>query len=243
MSFTVQNISKSYGAQPVLRQVSFELAPQKCLSILGKSGSGKSTLLKILAGLEPADSGAFLYQQTNLGALPSRKRGVVYLFQEALLFPYLNVFENIAFGLRLKKKSKSEIKTAVLEMAAALGLNGLEERMPEELSGGQKQRVAFGRALIVHPRLLLLDEPFGALDAHTRKEMQQLFLQVSQKEAITSIFVTHDPKEALVVGDQRALMQDGKLKLYTSEAEFLKDEQTGLPQEIAFWHERQAQNN
>jgi putrescine transport system ATP-binding protein len=235
MSFKVENISKNFGAEAVLQAVSLELPVQQCLSFLGKSGSGKTTLLKILAGLESADSGKIWFNQEPLEQLPSRQRGVVYLYQEALLFPYLTVFENIAFGLRLRKVAAGQIKTRVLAMSEALGLSGMEEKMPEQLSGGQKQRVAFGRALIIHPKVLLLDEPFGALDAQTRKEMQSLFLKISAQEKITSIFVTHDAKEALVVGNKLGLMEQGRLNLYPNKAAFVQDAATGLPEEIAFW--------
>jgi putrescine transport system ATP-binding protein len=235
MSFRVKNIAKSFGKEPVLQKVNLTVPTQQCLSILGKSGSGKTTLLKILAGLEQADAGQIWFNQEELQHLPSRERGVVYLYQEALLFPYLNVFENIAFGLRLRKVASASIKNKVLKMCAALGLSGMEAKMPEQLSGGQKQRVAFGRAIIIHPKVLLLDEPFGSLDAQTRKEMQQLFLSISAQEKITSIFVTHDAKEALVVGNQLALMEQGQLNIYPSKKAFINDAATGLPQELAFW--------
>ena len=235
MSFKVENISKSFGNETVLQNVNLILPVQQCLSILGKSGSGKTTLLKILAGLEQADQGTIWFNQEELQQLPSRERGVVYLYQEALLFPYLNVFENIAFGLRLRKMPNAKIKAKVLQMSKDLGLGGMESKMPEQLSGGQKQRVAFGRALIVHPKVLLLDEPFGALDAQTRREMQRLFLKISAQEKITAIFVTHDAKEALVVGNQLGLMESGRLNLYPNKAAFVQDAATGLPEEIAFW--------
>lgn len=235
MSFKLENIRKSYRGQAVLRGINLELPLRQCLSILGQSGCGKTTLLKILAGLEQADQGRVAYDGKYLEHTPASQRGLVYLYQEALLFPYLNVFENIAFGLRLRKRPRREIKQRVHQLLDDLGLSGLEQQFPHTLSGGQKQRVAFGRALVIHPRVLLLDEPFGALDAQTRQEMQQLFIKISSREHITSLFVTHDPREALVVGHKMALMREGHLRVYDREADFLQDPATGLPGELRFW--------
>lgn len=245
MKFEVRDITKHYGQQPVLRGTTLSLKARRCLSILGPSGCGKSTLLKVLAGLETAEQGRILFDGQSLENVPARRRGLVYLSQEPLLFPYLNVFENISFGLRLKKRPAKEIRQRTLELIEALGLEGMGEKMPAALSGGQRQRVAFGRALIIHPRVLLLDEPFGALDAQTRSEMQKLFMRISSREGITSLFVTHDAREALVVGHQWAFMQEGHLRQYHTTAAFMADPATGLPQEMRFWQalqEEQKQN-
>src|SRR5262249_13796668 len=153
-----------------------------------RSGCGKTTLLKIIAGLLDPDSGAVFLQETNINGVPAHKRNIVYLYQEALLFPHLNVFENIAFGLRLRKMPEAIIHNRTMEMIRSLELEEQREKMPHLLSGGQKQRVSFGRALIINPLLLLLDEPFGNLDVGTRAGMQEFFRTVAQKFKITSIF-------------------------------------------------------
>ncbi len=164
-----------------------------------------------------------------------QERGVVYLSQEPLLFPHLNVFENIAFGLRLRKEKKDVVKEKVGQMLAALGLDGLGKKMSTELSGGQRQRVAFGRAIIIEPRVLLLDEPFGSLDVQTRAEMQDLFRQLSRKYQMTSLFVTHDLKEALVMGDSIGRMEGGHLEVYPDRQAFINDPASGVRSERDFW--------
>lgn len=231
----VTGLSKTYGHEQVLRNLSFSLAAQRTLSILGRSGSGKTTLLKILAGLEQADTGAIRLGATTIQNLPPNRRNVVYLYQEPLLFSHLNVSENIAFGLRLRRMPDAEIRRRVQELLEELELLDQARKMPGQLSGGQRQRVAFGRALIINPPLLLLDEPFGALDSLTRNSMQELFRRVADEHRITSLFVTHDLKEALLMGDQLALLQNGVLQLYTDKTAFLNDPRTGAKAELSFW--------
>ncbi|MCO6476564.1 MAG: ABC transporter ATP-binding protein, partial [Phaeodactylibacter sp.] len=194
MFLEARNINKSFGSEKVLDNLSLQLAEHEMLSILGRSGSGKTTLLRILAGLETPDSGKVLLQGADLSTVPPNRRNIVYLYQEPLLFPHLNVFENVAFGLRLRKMREAEIRELVEEMLANLELPEQARKMPHQLSGGQRQRVAFGRALIINPRVLLLDEPFGALDTETRASMQQLLKRIAGDFAITAIFVTHGLK-------------------------------------------------
>ncbi|MEO1652380.1 MAG: ATP-binding cassette domain-containing protein, partial [Bacteroidota bacterium] len=168
----IKNIHKTFGEEEVLSNLHFTLPPQKIFSVLGKSGSGKTTLLKIIAGLEKADQGEVYWEGRALNEVPPARRGIVYLYQEALLFSHLNVFENIAFGLKLRKAPKKQMEDKVYTLLDKLDLRSQVRKMPHQLSGGQKQRVSFGRALIINPRVLLLDEPFGNLDSDTRRQMQ-----------------------------------------------------------------------
>lgn len=223
----------------MLKSVSFSLAERETLSVLGRSGSGKTTLIRILAGLESADEGEILLKGIRINEQRPQERGIVYLYQEALLFPHLNVFENIAFGLRLRRTPNPELKQKVEEMIVRLGLADQQEKMPHQLSGGQKQRVSFGRALIINPRVLLLDEPFGALDVETRALMQTFLKEVSQDYQITAIFVTHDLKEALLMGDRIGYMREGRLEIYASKADFVADPRTEAQSEINFWQKYQ----
>ncbi|MEL6651962.1 MAG: ATP-binding cassette domain-containing protein, partial [Bacteroidota bacterium] len=163
--------------------------------------------------------------------------------QEALLFPHLNVFDNLAFGLRLRRTPGAEIKKRVGEMLERLGLVDQTSKMPHQLSGGQKQRVSFGRALIINPRVLLLDEPFGALDVETRAQMQTFFKEVAQTYQITAIFVTHDLKEALLMGNRVGYMRRGKLDIYESKQAFIDDPRTEAQKEINFWRQIASQSS
>jgi ABC-type Fe3+/spermidine/putrescine transport system ATPase subunit len=230
----VENIEKSFGDRTMLRGVSFQLDAGQTLAILGRSGCGKTTLLKIIAGLLPGN-GAVYMEGENIVEKPARLRNIVYLYQEALLFPHLNVWENIAFGLRLRKLPENDIQNRTNAMLVDVGLADYAKAMPEMLSGGQKQRVAFGRALIIQPRLLLLDEPFGALDVETRGQMQQLYKKVAERHRIATVFVTHDLKEAVLMGDQLAYMEQGLLHVYPNVQAFADDERTGMRQERVFW--------
>ena len=211
------------------------ITPHQTLSVLGESGSGKSTLLKIIAGLEDADEGDILVDGESILHQKPKDRGTVYLYQEPLLFPHLTVEENICFGLKFKKQNSGSIKQETRRMIGQLKLSGQEAKYPHQLSGGQKQRVAFGRAFIIHPKILLLDEPFASLDPGTRQEMQALFKEIADKEKITSLFVTHDLKEALMTGDRFGMMNNGRLTLYETRDAFIEDSTTGVKQEIEFW--------
>lgn len=230
----VKSIQKSFGVTPVLNGISFGLVQHQTLAVLGRSGCGKTTLLKIIAGLLETD-GQVILQNQDITRQPPRQRSIVYLYQEALLFPHLNVFENVAFGLRLRKLPDSDIQNRTDSMLVDLGLTDHARKMPTELSGGQKQRAAFGRALIVQPQILLLDEPFGALDVETRGAMQMLFKRIAAEQGITSIFVTHDLKEAVLMGDRLGYMESGKLFIFNNLKEFSEDERTGMQDEIQFW--------
>ena len=234
MFLAVKNMFKAYQGESVLCGVSLELEVNQTLAILGKSGCGKTTLLKAIAGLTPA-AGQIYVQGRDINLLKPQLRSAVYLYQEPLLFPHFSVFENIAFGLRLRKLALPEIDRRTAQMLEDLELAKYCHKMPHELSGGQKQRVAFGRALIVQPMLLLLDEPFASLDPETRSNMQALFKRLTAEHGITSLFVTHDLKEALKMGDRLGYMERGKLDLFPDYAAFAADVRTGMNAEIEFW--------
>lgn len=235
MHLRLEHISKKFGSEEVLRDLRLQSPANKTLSILGASGCGKTTLLKIIAGLIEADSGEIFLAEKNITNVPANKRNIVYIYQEPLLFPHLNAFENIAFGLRIRKVAEEKIQQQVNQMISRLGLEEQWKKFPEQLSGGQRQRVAFGRAIIINPPVLLLDEPFAALDYETRSSMQKLFKEVAHEFGITSIFVTHDLKEAILMADEIALMKNGTLQQYDSVASFTNDPVSGVTNEISFW--------
>ncbi|MDZ7682824.1 MAG: ABC transporter ATP-binding protein [Fodinibius sp.] len=228
-------ITKYFGDEQVLDELNLQLHPRETLSILGRSGCGKTTLLKILGGLESPDGGNVLINGTNVRKLRPQERDIVYLYQEALLFPHLNVFENIAFGLRLRKFSDDVIASHTNQMIERLGLAGMAQKMPHQLSGGQQQRVSFGRALITNPSVLLLDEPFGSLDADTRHSMQQFFTDIADEFDITAIFVTHNVKEAMLMGDRIGSLSNGKLSIFDSVDAFINSDNSIVQDEISFW--------
>jgi ABC-type sugar transport system ATPase subunit len=242
MFLEVKNIAKTFHQEEVVRDLNFSLHENKTLSILGKSGCGKTTMLKIISGLVDPDHGEILINGENIKDKVPEKRNIVYLYQEDLLFPHLNIFENIAFGLRLRMVGKEDVQQKVNQMITSLELQGQAQKMPHQLSGGQRQRVSFGRAIITNPSLLLLDEPFGSLDTGTRQRMQQLFKKLAKEFSITSLFVTHDLKEAILMGDEIGLMQKGRLTLYPSQEAFVGDPATGVKNEITFWDSLMNQN-
>lgn len=233
----VADLSLRRAGQPLFEALDLSVPQGSTLAVLGASGCGKTSLLRVLAGLDTAAGGSIHLDGRDIGSLPPQQRQTLYLYQEALLFPHLNVLENIAFGLRLRKRPDCEIRAACEALLRELELEGLGRRAPEQLSGGQRQRVAFGRALAVQPRLLLLDEPFGSLDAQTRGSMQTLFRRVAAEHRITAVFVTHDVQEALRIGDRFGLMHEGRLRCFHSRADFCADPASGIDRERAFWRE------
>ncbi|GAB4405076.1 MAG: hypothetical protein OHK0053_30810 [Microscillaceae bacterium] len=239
----IRDIHKSFRAQAILEGLHFSLSKKETISILGESGSGKTTLLKIIAGLEKPDRGEIWLEGQDITALPPHRRKIVYLYQESLLFPHLNARENLAFGLRLQRADKVRIRQKTEAMLEQLGLSAQAHQYPHQLSGGQKQRVAFGRAMLISPTLLLLDEPFSSLDPSTRSQMQELLRQMMRQYEISGIFVTHDLKEALLLGDRLALMKAGQLGMYDSKSAFIADESTGAQKEIEFWQKFIPQEN
>lgn len=234
MFLKIENLKKSFASQPILRGIGLGL-DGGTFAILGRSGCGKTTFLKIIAGLLPADQGQIFLENEDISQKSAQQRGIVYIYQEPLLFPHLTVFENVAFGLRLRKMAGSEVQKKTMAMLDELELAAHAQKMPTEISGGQRQRVAFGRALIVQPKLLLLDEPFGSLDSETRAAMQAFFKKMAEKHQISSIFVTHDLKEAVLMGDKLGLMEDGRLDIFENFTDFVHDERTGMGREIGFW--------
>ncbi|WP_423597117.1 sulfate/molybdate ABC transporter ATP-binding protein [Roseateles sp. MS654] len=224
MSIQVRNIHKSFGSFTALGDVSLDFPTGELTALLGPSGCGKTTLLRIIAGLETADRGQVLLDGADASDTHVREREVGFVFQHYALFRHMTVFDNVAFGLRVKPRkqrpSESEIKRKVHELLQLVQLDWLADRYPPQLSGGQRQRIALARALAVEPRVLLLDEPFGALDAKVRKELRRWLRRLHDELHITSIFVTHDQEEALEVADRVVLMDHGRV------------EQVGSPQEV-----------
>lgn len=205
----IKNVSKTYGDNTVLNNLSLNIRKNEFLTLLGPSGCGKTTTLKILAGFENSDIGKVLFNDEDISALPPYKRQLNTVFQKYALFPHMNVYENIAFGLKIKKVSKNEIDKKVSEMLKLVALEGFEKRSIDSLSGGQQQRIAIARALVNEPKVLLLDEPLGALDLKLRKEMQSELKRIQQRLGITFIFVTHDQEEALTMSDTIVVMNKG----------------------------------
>ena len=216
----LKNITKAYGDNVVLDNLSLNIKKNEFLTLLGPSGCGKTTTLKIIAGFENADSGELMFKNEDISALPPYKRQVNTVFQKYALFPHMNIFDNIAFGLKLKKLPKNEIKAKVEEMLKLVALSGFENRSVDSLSGGQQQRVAIARALVNKPEILLLDEPLGALDLKLRKEMQIELKKIQKEVGITFVFVTHDQEEALTMSDTIIVMNKGVIQ------------QMGTPQDI-----------
>ena len=208
----IKNVSKTYGDNTVLNNLSLNRRKNEFLTLLGPSGCGKTTTLKILAGFESGDSGKVLFNGEDISNLPPYKRQLNTVFQKYALFPHMNVYENIAFGLKIKKVSKNEIDKKVSEMLKLVALEGFEKRSIDSLSGGQQQRVAIARALVNEPKVLLLDEPLGALDLKLRKEMQSELKRIQQRLGITFIFVTHDQEEALTMSDTIVVMNKGVIQ-------------------------------
>jgi sulfate/thiosulfate transport system ATP-binding protein len=224
MSIQVRNLRKAFGGFAALDDVSLDVPGGELVALLGPSGSGKTTLLRIIAGLEPADGGSIHFHGEDATGQPVRERQVGFVFQHYALFRHMSVFENVAFGLRVRPRpsrpSEAEIRETVLGLLHLVQLDVLADRRPSELSGGQRQRVALARALAVKPKVLLLDEPFGALDAKVRKELRRWLRRLHEEVHVTSVFVTHDQEEALEVSDRVVIMNEGRV------------EQSGTPEEV-----------
>src|SRR5882724_1482298 len=212
MSITVEHLTKSFGTFVALNDVSVEVPDGALLALLGPSGSGKTTLLRIIAGLETADSGSVLYHDEDVTGAAVRERNVGFVFQHYALFRHLSVFENVAFGLRVRDVPRAEVKARVRDLLRLVQLEGLERSLPSQLSGGQRQRVALARALAAEPKVLLLDEPFGALDAKVRQELRQWLRRLHDELHMTSVFVTHDQEEAFEVADRVVIMNKGHIE-------------------------------
>jgi sulfate/thiosulfate transport system ATP-binding protein len=224
MSIEVRNLTRRYGELAVCDNLSLEVPDGDLVALLGPSGSGKTTLLRIIAGLEVPDAGSVLFDGEDATRTPVRDRNVGFVFQHYALFGHMTVAENIAFGLRVRPRatrpSGRAIAAKVADLLGLVQLEGLADRHPHQLSGGQRQRVALARALAVEPRVLLLDEPFGALDARVRKELRRWLRRLHDEMHVTSVFVTHDQDEAMEVADRVVVMHQGRI------------EQQGAPHEV-----------
>ena len=224
MGIEVRSVSKAFGSFQALRDVDLTVKEGELVALLGPSGSGKTTLLRIIAGLEAADAGTVLLDSEDATSRSVRERRVGFVFQHYALFRHMTVFDNVAFGLQVRPRSqrpsKAEIARRVHELLSLVQLDGMAQRLPSQLSGGQRQRVALARALAVEPRVLLLDEPFGALDARVRRDLRRWLRRLHDELGLTSVFVTHDQEEALELADRVVVMNGGRI------------EQVGTPEEV-----------
>src|SRR5881398_695960 len=220
MGITVVDVKKKFGDFVALEDVSLQVEEGSLTALLGPSGSGKSTLLRVIAGLETPDAGAVTIEGADATRVPPQKRGIGFVFQHYAAFKHMTVRENVAFGLRVRRRPRAEVREKVSELLALVGLDGLAGRYPAQLSGGQRQRMALARALAVEPRVLLLDEPFGALDANVRAELRAWLRRLHDEVHVTTIFVTHDQEEAMDVAEQVVVLNDARV------------EQIGSPQEV-----------
>jgi sulfate transport system ATP-binding protein len=220
MRIDAQSISKQFGEFRALDDVTIEVTEGSLTALLGPSGSGKSTLLRIIAGLETPDTGAVLLDGADVTAARPQQRGIGFVFQHYAAFTHMTVRENVAFGLRIRKRPRDEVRSRVDELLALVGLTAWGGQRPAQLSGGQRQRMALARALAVEPRVLLLDEPFGALDANVRAELRSWLRRLHDEQGVTTVLVTHDQEEAMEVADRIAVMHEGRI------------EQVGSPREV-----------
>ena len=228
MYVEMKDICKNYGNFRASDHVSFGIEKGKLVALLGPSGSGKTTLLRMIAGLETPNSGDIYIDGQRVNDVPAAKRGIGFVFQNYALFRYMTVYDNVAFGLELAKVPKKEIKKRVTELLELTGLSGMEKRYPNQLSGGQRQRVAFARALAPNPQVLLLDEPFAAIDAKVRTELRNWLREMVVKLGITSIFVTHDQDEAVEVADEIIITNHGYIEqMISSEYHIFYDSTLG----------------
>jgi sulfate/thiosulfate transport system ATP-binding protein len=220
MAISIRNVTKHFGDFRALDDVSLDVAPSSLTALLGPSGSGKSTLLRVIAGLEKADIGSVHISGQDATRIPANRRDVGFVFQHYAAFKHMTVAKNIAFGLEIRKRPKKEIRERVAELISLVQLDGFGERYPSQLSGGQRQRMALARALAVEPEVLLLDEPFGALDARVRRDLRAWLRRLHDEVHVTTVFVTHDQEEAMEVADTIVVMNGGRI------------EQTGSPHDV-----------
>ncbi|WP_242342275.1 sulfate/molybdate ABC transporter ATP-binding protein [Anaeromyxobacter terrae] len=223
MSIAIRDVHKAFDATPVLRGVTLEVPDGELVALLGPSGCGKTTLLRIIAGLEAADAGEVRHDGEDVSARSARERNVGVVFQHYALFRHMTVEENVAFALRVRKRPRAETAARVAQLLRLVQLDGLKGRYPQQLSGGQRQRVALARALATEPRILLLDEPFGALDARVRQELRRWLRRLHDELHVTSVFVTHDQEEAFEVADRVVLMNAGRVEQVGTPAQVFEE--------------------
>ena len=228
MYVELKNINKTYGSYQASRNVDFGIEKGKLIGLLGPSGSGKTTILRMIAGLETPDSGEIIIDGKVVNDVPASERGIGFVFQNYALFRYMTVYDNVAFGLKVQKVDKKKIHARVMELVKLVGLEGLEKRYPSQLSGGQRQRVAFARALAPNPQVLLLDEPFAAIDAKIRQELRSWLKEMIEKLGITSIFVTHDQDEAIEVADEIIITNAGQIEQKGTPVEVYRNPETAF---------------
>lgn len=228
MYVELKDINKTYAGYQASNHVSFGIEQGRLIALLGPSGSGKTTILRMIAGLETPDSGEIVIDGKVVNNIPASERGIGFVFQNYALFRYMTVYDNIAFGLNVKKENKKYIDERVHELLKLISLEGLEKRYPSQLSGGQRQRVAFARALAPNPHLLLLDEPFAAIDAKVRQELRSWLKEMIEKLGITSIFVTHDQDEAIEVADEIIITNMGHIEQKGTPLEIYQNPQTAF---------------
>ena len=228
MYVELKDINKTYAGYQASNHVSFGIEQGRLIALLGPSGRGKTTILRMIAGLETPDSGEIAIDGKVVNNIPASERGIGFVFQNYALFRYMTVYDNIAFGLNVKKENKKYIDERVHELLKLISLDGLEKRYPSQLSGGQRQRVAFARALAPNPHLLLLDEPFAAIDAKVRQELRSWLKEMIEKLGITSIFVTHDQDEAIEVADEIIITNKGHIEQKGTPLEIYQNPQTAF---------------
>ena len=236
VTVSVKNLEKNFGHYAALRSVSLNVEAGELVALLGPSGSGKTTLLRAIAGLEEIDTGEVFFGDINANQLTLRERRIGFVFQQYALFKHMTVMDNIAFGLRARSRAtrpaKAAIRTRVLELLNLVQLDGLEGRYPVQLSGGQRQRVALARALAIEPRVLLLDEPFGALDAKVRKDLRRWLRELHDRTGHTTLFVTHDQEEAFELADRVAILNKGKIEQVGSPSQIVNHPATDFVNEF-----------